>query len=749
MAEYNAWRDGPGKIPMGSPKPYWLRDRGPDNQQDTSYWGGQRYEPGERAQELLEPVLPEKDLEGVTGGIHDFARDWTSSLALAGEAAAFLLPWYGAAKWAKRGWQAASKPKKAAMAAGGATAAAPLAIGAGGIIGDAVTTLADPELSAKDKTYKTLLGAELAMAPFLGMGSLGKNAARRTARKIRGQAPELEIPSPSDAEAVRSFHKEASENLPPAPDREANIKQAYENLQRSRAAERSQVTGNKPEIEELGKAIENSSPATRERSLPGRIWDRVKLTPAYAVHAAGGIRIKPKDWSDFWLKTRSDFSQTGRQAAILDGFEEFVSDNFTGGYAAIGKNPNKAWNWWIKAVDKAGEKTGYRHVFKGTQHDMGLNSRKLNHGLSKRIAGWRALRGDVLFSSLKNNLEQLGRGGQEILQGITRYHNAISIQGTRFTTTAKEMMKHFDEGQLQHVLAQISGSNPKNLPELDKASQATVSKAMSFWEEYIDTPMREWAARNGVTDFNIADVVKAAPESVADDQFMSWMAKQFRNESGLDPSQASLLGKLYSATKRIAMEQELRSADAPMTNWLDEQIGSIRSDFGDGTGISGWRTLRPGGEEGWYVEDGVLKNHRRADVLVSEQAFWNFRLQVEYLVHPGMNGGIGLRGRYEIQILDDYGRPASDHGNAALYGRIAPTENASRPAREWQSLDVRLVGRELTVELNGVKTIDRKVIDGFTAMATDWREDKPGPITLQGDHGAVEFRKIVVTPLTQ
>ncbi len=169
----------------------------------------------------------------------------------------------------------------------------------------------------------------------------------------------------------------------------------------------------------------------------------------------------------------------------------------------------------------------------------------------------------------------------------------------------------------------------------------------------------------------------------------------------------------------------------------------------DGTGISGWRTLRPGGEEGWYVEDGVLKNHRQADVLVSEQAFWNFRLQVEYLVHPGMNGGIGLRGRYEIQILDDYGRPASDHGNAALYGRIAPTENASRPAREWQSLDIRLVGRELTVELNGVKTIDRKVIDGFTAMATDWREDKPGPITLQGDHGAVEFRKIVVTPLTQ
>ena len=169
----------------------------------------------------------------------------------------------------------------------------------------------------------------------------------------------------------------------------------------------------------------------------------------------------------------------------------------------------------------------------------------------------------------------------------------------------------------------------------------------------------------------------------------------------------------------------------------------------DGSGIRGWHTVRPGREGGWYAEDGVLKNRERADVLVSDAEFWNFRLQVEFLVHAGMNGGIGLRGRYEIQLLDDHGRPASDHGNGALYGRIAPSENASKPAGEWQTLDVRLVGREVTVVLNGVKTIERAEVAGFTAMATDWREDRPGPITLQGDHGAIEFRKIVVTPLTQ
>ncbi len=169
----------------------------------------------------------------------------------------------------------------------------------------------------------------------------------------------------------------------------------------------------------------------------------------------------------------------------------------------------------------------------------------------------------------------------------------------------------------------------------------------------------------------------------------------------------------------------------------------------DGSGLEGWHTLRLGREEGWYVEKGVLKNRRRADILVSDAKFWNFALEMEYLVHPGMNGGLGLRGRYEIQLLDDFGSPPSSKGNGALYGRIAPSVNASRPANAWQTLEVRLVGREVTVTLNGVKTIDRGEVAGFTAMATDWREGEPGPITLQGDHGAIEYRRISVTPLAQ
>jgi hypothetical protein len=108
-----------------------------------------------------------------------------------------------------------------------------------------------------------------------------------------------------------------------------------------------------------------------------------------------------------------------------------------------------------------------------------------------------------------------------------------------------------------------------------------------------------------------------------------------------------------------------------------------------------------------------------------------------------------LRARYEVQILDDYGRPANTHGNGALYSRILPSENASKPAGEWQTYDIRLVGRQVTVVLNGRKVIDKGEIEGLTAIASDANEGQPGPLILQGDHGPVEFRAIVLTPLVK
>jgi hypothetical protein len=132
---------------------------------------------------------------------------------------------------------------------------------------------------------------------------------------------------------------------------------------------------------------------------------------------------------------------------------------------------------------------------------------------------------------------------------------------------------------------------------------------------------------------------------------------------------------------------------------------------------------------------------------LSKQKFKDFRIQVEYKVAQGSNSGIYLRGRYELQVLDDYGKPTESHGHMAIYAWTPPLVNASKPAGEWQSLDAVLVGNRLTATLNGQKVHDNAEIQAITGGALDADELAPGPILLQGDHAKVWFRKVVVTPI--
>ena len=169
----------------------------------------------------------------------------------------------------------------------------------------------------------------------------------------------------------------------------------------------------------------------------------------------------------------------------------------------------------------------------------------------------------------------------------------------------------------------------------------------------------------------------------------------------------------------------------------------------NGKDLSGWKPMIAGKALGWKAEDGILKNVAGANNLVSDQKFWNFQLHCEFRLGEHTNGGIGLRGRYEIQILEDYGKPPNTHSAGSLYSRIAPSVNASKPAGEWQTYDIRLVGRTLTVVVNGKTVIDKGIIEGFTAIANDADEATPGPISVQGDHGPVEIRDLTVTPLVQ
>ena len=169
----------------------------------------------------------------------------------------------------------------------------------------------------------------------------------------------------------------------------------------------------------------------------------------------------------------------------------------------------------------------------------------------------------------------------------------------------------------------------------------------------------------------------------------------------------------------------------------------------NGKDLKGWTGVNSPKSDGWSVEDGILKCKGASDDLITSAKYWNFELHAEFKLAERSNSGIGLRGRYEVQIASDYGRPPGMHGTGALYTRVLPRVNAGKPPNEWQTYDIRLVGREVTTTLNGEKLYERGVIDGLTGIAFDPYEDKPGAIELQGDHGSVEFRNLILTPLTR
>jgi hypothetical protein len=169
----------------------------------------------------------------------------------------------------------------------------------------------------------------------------------------------------------------------------------------------------------------------------------------------------------------------------------------------------------------------------------------------------------------------------------------------------------------------------------------------------------------------------------------------------------------------------------------------------DGHDLAGWQPFPPGHLVGWVVREGALTALPGAPDLMSDKKFTNFVVDAEYRIEPHTNSGMALRGRYEVQIADDADRPSSNRGTGAILGRIAPTLNAEKPAGEWQMLAIRLVGRDVTVVLNGIRVINRQSIDGPTSIAIDSNEGEPGPILLQGNRGTVEFRRIVVYPLTK
>jgi hypothetical protein len=181
---------------------------------------------------------------------------------------------------------------------------------------------------------------------------------------------------------------------------------------------------------------------------------------------------------------------------------------------------------------------------------------------------------------------------------------------------------------------------------------------------------------------------------------------------------------------------------APRLTKTNEPTWGKPTPIFNGKNLNGWQTF--GADNQWIVENGVLKSPQSGANIKTTQTFNDFKLHVEFRIPEGSNSGVYLRGRYEVQITDGFGKEPSVSDLGGVYGFIQPLEMVAKKAGEWQSYDITLIGRVITVALNGKTIIYKNEIPGITGGAIDSNEAEAGPIMFQGDHGPVEFRNITI-----
>jgi hypothetical protein len=196
-----------------------------------------------------------------------------------------------------------------------------------------------------------------------------------------------------------------------------------------------------------------------------------------------------------------------------------------------------------------------------------------------------------------------------------------------------------------------------------------------------------------------------------------------------------------------------KDSDGKQYNWVGVRAPSLRRKSApvwgtpiklfNGTDTKGWHAS---GENQWIGDKGILKSPRPGSNLITDRVFNDFKLHVEFRYQKESNSGVYLRGRYEVQVADNIGKaPARDYFGA-IYGFLVPSDMMAKAPGEWQSFDITLIGRMVTISCNGKTVITNQEIPGITGGALDSKEGEPGPIMLQGDHGPIDYRNIIITP---
>jgi len=166
----------------------------------------------------------------------------------------------------------------------------------------------------------------------------------------------------------------------------------------------------------------------------------------------------------------------------------------------------------------------------------------------------------------------------------------------------------------------------------------------------------------------------------------------------------------------------------------------------NGKDTKGWHMS--GETNQWIVENGILKSPKPGSNIITDATFTDFKLHIEFRYPENGNSGVYLRGRYEVQVLDDKAMEPWRAGIGSIYGFLTPSEAV--PGKKpgiWQTYDITLMGRTVTVVANGKTIICNQLIPGITGGALNSNEGEPGPLMLQGDHEPIEYRNIIITPV--
>ncbi len=289
------------------------------------------------------------------------------------------------------------------------------------------------------------------------------------------------------------------------------------------------------------------------------------------------------------------------------------------------------------------------------------------------------------------------------------------------------------------------------------AAQST-SPLLGRWDLMVDTPdlhRASWlevrtSGRSMLVGSFVNMVGSARPVSRIDEAngtFRFTVPPQWDEGEGETTVTGRLQGDSLSGTISYASGKKFpfRGARAPRLERTAPPQWELPVTLFNGRDLSGWKTYGPGANN-WQADNGILRNTGGGTNLVTERAFTDFKLHVEFRYPKGSNSGIYLRGRYEVQVEDSPGTEPNLLGIGAVYGHLLPNEMAALGPDRWQTYDITLIGRRVTIVLNGKVVIADQLIPGTTGGAIDSHEGLPGPIYLQGDHGPVEFRNLVITP---